>query len=173
LIRQRLRRVNVRSGVVEPGRVAYGRGQGGVVPVEWSSGLEIGVEVIDTQHRELFARVAAFEAALERADTARIADTFSFLREYALVHFAREEALMRDATYSWLDDYRAAHVQFVARLAALVREREAKGANAFLGLRARNWIVVWLLDHVGGTDQALGRYLRGRSGKTPRGAVSF
>ncbi len=142
------------------------------MPVEWNKGLAIGVEIIDSQHRELFARVAAFEAALERADTARVADTFAFLREYALVHFTREEELMRDAAYPWLDDHRAAHAQFVERLAALVREREANGATAFLGLRARNWIVVWLLDHVGGKDQALGRHLRAGSGPGQRDAAS-
>lgn len=59
-------------------------------------------------------------------------------------------------------EHRAAHEQFVGRLSALARERDG-GASAFLALRARKWIVVWLLDHVGGTDQLLGRWLRGRA----------
>jgi hemerythrin len=130
------------------------------VPVEWNENLRIGVAVIDAQHRELFSRVAAFESALERGDARRVDDTFAFLREYALVHFAREEELMRDAAYPALDDHRAAHRQFVERLAALVRDRDGGAPAAFLELRTRNWIVVWLVDHVAGTDQALGRYLR-------------
>jgi hemerythrin len=135
------------------------------VPVEWNESLRIGVAVVDAQHRELFSRVAAFESALERGDRRRIDETFAFLREYALVHFACEEELMRDAAYPSLEDHRAAHLQFGERLAALVRDREAGAASAFLELRARNWIVVWLLDHVAGTDQALGRYLRGRNAR--------
>ncbi len=133
------------------------------MPVEWTDSLAIGVAAIDGQHRELFARVAAFESALDRGEARRITDTFAFLREYALVHFAREEELMLGAAYPLFDDHHAAHVQFVERLSALVREHETKGANAFLALRARNWIVVWLLDHVGGKDQVLGRFLRARA----------
>lgn len=141
------------------------------MPIEWSDNLKIGVGTIDSQHRELFARVAAFESALDRGETGRIADTFAFLREYALVHFAHEEQLMRESVYPGLDEHRAAHVQFVERLGALVRERETGVASAFLALRARNWIVVWLLEHVGGMDQALGRYLRGR-GVPARGGAA-
>lgn len=141
------------------------------MPVEWSDRLRIGVDAIDAQHRELFTRVAAFESALEHGETRRIADTFAFLRDYALVHFAREEELMRAAAYPSLDAHRAEHLQFVGRLSALVREHEAGGANAFLGLRARNWVVVWLLDHVAGTDQALGQYLLARGAATLGGAA--
>jgi hemerythrin len=132
------------------------------VSVAWSENLRIGVPAVDAQHRELFSRVATFETALGRGDARRIDEAFAFLREYALVHFACEEQLMRDAAYPALDEHRAAHLQFAERLAALVRDREGGAAGAFLGLRARNWIVVWLLDHVAGTDQALGRYLRAR-----------
>jgi hemerythrin len=129
------------------------------VSVHWNEGLAIGVASIDAQHRELFDRVARFEGALERADTTAIADALDFLRSYAAVHFGDEEGLMREGGFPAQDEHRAEHREFTARLDALVREHREKGASAFLGLRTRNWIVVWLLDHVGVRDQALGRHL--------------
>jgi hemerythrin len=133
------------------------------VPVDWNDSFAIGVPAIDAQHRELFARVASFEAALERRDAQAMTRTFGFLREYALVHFAQEERLMREARYPREEEHREKHAQFVERLGVLVREHETSGATAFLGLRARNWITVWLLDHVAGDDQAVGRFIRSRA----------
>jgi hemerythrin len=132
------------------------------VPLFWNDSFAIGVPAIDAQHRELFARVASFETALDQGDALATTRTFGFLREYALVHFAQEERLMREARYPHAEEHREKHAQFVERLGALVREHEAAGATAFLGLRARNWITVWLLDHVAGEDQAMGRFVRSR-----------
>jgi hemerythrin len=132
------------------------------VPIDWNDSLAIGVPSIDAQHRELFARVASFEAALDLGEPQAAARTFGFLREYALVHFAQEERLMGEARYPQEREHRESHARFVERLGTLVREHERDGASAFLGLRTRNWITVWLLDHVAGEDQAMGRFVRSR-----------
>jgi hemerythrin len=130
------------------------------VTVVWRESLAIGVASIDAQHRELFARVGAFEAALEREDPVAVSEAFGFLRAYAATHFADEEAMMRETAYPGMDGHVAQHREFGARLDALVRDLRESGKRAFVGLRARNWITVWLLDHVGVTDQALGSHLR-------------
>lgn len=133
------------------------------MPLDWDDSFAIGVPAIDAQHRELFARVARFEAALDRGDARAMAEAFAFLREYALVHFEQEERLMREARYPRLGEHEESHARFVERLSALVREHETAGGSAFLALRARNWITVWLVDHVAGEDQALGRFIRSRA----------
>lgn len=128
----------------------------------WTDSLAIGVPAIDAEHRELFARVASFEAALDAGGAVELGRTFAFLREYALVHFAKEEALMREVAYPRLEEHRGSHARFVERLSALVQDHGAAGARAFVPLRTRNWIVVWLLDHVAGEDAAIGRHVRAR-----------
>jgi hemerythrin len=133
------------------------------VPLEWNESYAIGVVAIDAQHRELFARMASFEAALQRGDAWETSRTFAFLREYAVVHFALEEGLMREAAYPGAAAHVESHARFVERLAALSRELREGRTGGFLELRARNWITVWLLDHVGGEDVALGRHLRSRA----------
>jgi hemerythrin len=132
--------------------------------VHWESRLELGVPEIDAQHRELFARLAGFDAALAAGDVAEVARTFAFLRDYAVVHFEAEERIMRAAAYPKLEAHRALHRAFVERLEALTRDHETEGPTWLLRLRARNWIVVWLVEHVGVEDVGLGRHLLARAG---------
>ncbi len=128
--------------------------------IQWESRLELGVPEIDAQHRELFVRLAGFDEALARGDRPAIGRTFGFLREYALVHFEQEERLMRNVAYPRVEAHRALHLGFGERLRGLADDYAANGAHAFLRLRTRNWVVVWLVDHVGGEDVALGRFIR-------------
>ena len=118
---------------------------------------------IDAQHRELFARIAGFDAALSRGDRAEIRATFAFLREYALVHFETEERLMREIEYPRLSIQREQHAIFKERLVELSREHEAQGESFLLRKRTENWILVWLANHVGDEDSRLGRYMAARS----------
>jgi hemerythrin len=133
------------------------------VLVQWEKRLEIGVPEIDAQHRELFARVQGFDVALAKGDHVQIARTFAFLREYALVHFAAEEKLMRESSYSRLDVQREQHAKFTERLAELSREHEKNGASFLFRKRAENWILLWLVEHVGTEDARLGFHLLTRS----------
>lgn len=131
------------------------------MPVEWSSRIEIGVPEIDAQHRELFGRLAAFDEALRRGDPETLSATFAFLRDYAAVHFAAEEGVMLAARYPRLDEQRRLHAEFMGRVGALADELARAGPSAFLGLRTRNWITLWLHDHVGEEDVRLGLFLKG------------
>lgn len=131
--------------------------------VQWEKRLEIGVAEIDGQHRELFARVAGFDTALARGEKADIQSTFAFLREYALVHFETEERIMRGMGYPRLAIQQDLHAKFVERLQELSREFEKQGASFMLRKRTENWILVWLVDHVGGEDALLGRWVATRS----------
>ncbi len=128
--------------------------------IAWETRLAIGVPEIDAQHRELFSRLAGFDEALARGDRAAIGQTFAFLREYALIHFETEERLMTRSGFPGLAAHRVLHRGFVERLQALAEDYATNGAHALLRLRARNWVVVWLMDHVGREDVAIGRHIR-------------
>lgn len=81
---------------------------------EWNPTLETGVELLDDQHKRLFALINALHVAIhatgDQSDT--VADALYELTEYVTEHFEDEEALMSANAYESL----AAHHEMHQRL---------------------------------------------------------
>jgi len=131
--------------------------------VAWTDDLEIGVVLIDTQHRELFARAAAFLDAVERGvGKAHVLETLGFLAGYAVNHFEAEEGLMRDSGYPELPAHQREHQTFRATLHELTMAFARHGLSDLLAASTSRKLVAWLDDHVRTTDRALGIWVRHR-----------
>jgi hemerythrin len=79
--------------------------------VEWTPALETGVEMIDEQHRRLFALINALhEATLARdGEDDAVADALYELADYVTEHFDDEEALMASHAYAELPAHHEMH----------------------------------------------------------------
>jgi hemerythrin len=129
----------------------------------WSPSLAIGVPEIDEQHRALFERAERFAVAVHANErTPRLAELFDFLAEYALEHFASEEALMRRVDYPDLDRHVAEHRAFKQRLGSLVPQWDSEGESSAMLLALLGFLDAWLVEHVRGSDQRLGAFIRTR-----------
>jgi hemerythrin len=130
---------------------------------ELDPSLLTGVDSIDRQHRELFARVRALQDSTRtRTSHAEVLRLLDYLDRYAREHFADEEGLMAGAGYPKLDGHREEHRHFLKELAALRGELDRDGATALLVIHTGNRITEWLREHVYRTDLALAAWLRGR-----------
>jgi hemerythrin len=138
----------------------------------WTPELAVGVEAIDAQHRELFARVdALLRAAREGRGPVEALHVLGFLGEYVVEHFALEEALMRDGAYPGFAAHRAEHAALERRFAALRTSFARGGADDALAEAVEAELGGWLVRHVSGTDRALGAWyaaLPGRAGDERR-----
>lgn len=134
--------------------------------LRWTSALSIGVEELDAQHRELFARVEELEDAMLRRDRATAVHVLRFLGEYVQVHFTAEEGLMCAVEYPRRAEHQAEHAGFAATIAALQRVLEQDGATAALVFRTEREVSTWLRDHVYSSDAALGAFVRARHRST-------
>ncbi len=126
----------------------------------WDPSLALGVEEIDAQHRELFARAGRLREAIRGNDRTQVEPLVGYLGEYVLEHFAAEERLMRDHGYPGVAAHRAAHERFKNDFAALAADFSERGATALVALTLHNWVTEWLRTHVGGLDLELARWLR-------------
>jgi hemerythrin len=131
--------------------------------LEWTPALSVGIEDIDAQHRELFARAARLLDRLHEGLPEEVGPLIDFLHQYAVLHFSAEEAQMRAVRYPGYLRHKAQHDRFIADLTALARERERRGPRAFLAVKASHWIGQWLKEHVSVVDGELGRFLARRS----------
>jgi hemerythrin len=132
----------------------------------WTPALALGNEEIDAQHDELFRRAAKLLEAMASGDRAGVAQLFELLGAYAADHFAAEERLMMESQFPGYNVHKAAHQRFIRDYQSLRRLHETSGAAAAVAIKARTWLVEWLQNHVGTTDQQLGRHLQGKAAAT-------
>jgi hemerythrin len=123
--------------------------------IEWTSALEIGHPQIDEDHRHLIELLNRFDT-LAPTDLSGALAVLVRLREVAIEHFRREEALM-DLT---AHDHRARHVKEHLHLADDLSDRigSLQAGNAGPGETARN-VRDWLLEHIAFTDRTLAEAL--------------
>jgi hemerythrin len=89
---------------------------------DWSDRLEIGVPLIDGQHKRFFDLAASLNSGM---DEIRVMKTLVILSDYIRSHFREEDALMAEVTYPRLSEHRQLHAQFRQMLGELL-ERARK-----------------------------------------------
>jgi hemerythrin len=129
--------------------------------IQWTQALAVGHDAIDGQHQELFRRLDVLLAAMRAGDRTEIGRLFDFLGAYVVEHFGAEERFMRESGYPGMTVHKAAHDRFVRDYQELRKLYEASGANAAVTIKTQSWVVDWLQSHIGRTDVALARHLRG------------
>jgi hemerythrin-like metal-binding protein len=132
----------------------------------WTPALALGHDEIDSQHQELFRRVARLLEAMLNRDRVAVSQLFEFLGMYVVDHFAAEERLMRESDFPGYNVHKAAHERFVRDYHSLRRLHEENGesAGAAVAVKARTWLFEWLRNHIGSTDQLLARHLLRKAG---------
>ena len=133
--------------------------RGRAVPIEWTSSLQVGVEEIDEQHRELFRRAARLVNALKVGDRTEVEPLMRYLSDYVVSHFECEERWMAETEYPGLETHRDTHRRFRDDLREMMREYQRKGPTALVALTVSNWLGDWLRTHIGGPDVELARWL--------------
>jgi hemerythrin len=136
----------------------------------WSPALSVGIDLIDSQHRELFVYVdALLRAAASSKDSHQLLPTLSFLGAYMMHHFASEEMLMDVGSYPDADPHKAEHSTFMAGYQRLMQEVGSEGVAPGLVSELEREVRDWLIGHVSTTDRDLGRYVVAADARpTPR-----
>ncbi len=125
----------------------------------WEESMSIGVPEVDAQHRRLFDMANEVAAILEQGfDRQAVDQALRALCDYAVEHFAAEEALMDPEGYPEYDHHLNEHLNCTTKaldfLEAFSEEKEVDMAE-FL-----QFVAFWIRDHVLNMDQTLGAYLR-------------
>ena len=125
---------------------------------EWQEEYNIGVEVIDREHRRLFRIInKLFQFKEEEKDNQwTCQEGIKYFKGHAVKHFADEEEYMASIGYEGLEKHRRVHQGFREQtLPALEQELERTGYSQeamehFLGVCAG-----WLIGHTTTEDQAI------------------
>ncbi|HUJ18534.1 MAG TPA: bacteriohemerythrin [Nitrospirota bacterium] len=134
--------------------------------MEWNKTLEVGIDTIDSQHRELFRRINRLVLAIrEHRCKSEIDGVLKFLDDYARVHFADEAKHMRETGYPGYEEQLREHQKYLAALKELKEQAEQpriSGASYDLSATTNQVVVDWIVDHIMKVDMRFGEFLRNK-----------
>lgn len=126
-------------------------------PIQWSKELEIGIDVIDGQHRRIVDYINELQQVTGDTDRPVVRRVIDDLIDYTYSHFAFEEALMEEADYDSLPIHRRTHEAFCSRIEDF--KRRAQSGEAVEGPLAE-LLRTWLLRHIMSDDTSYAELVR-------------
>ena len=128
---------------------------------EFDDSLVTGNEMIDTQHKELIARINKLLLLCENEKPAQreAVETLDYLADYTEFHFAAEEKLQEEIGYPGLAEHQKKHEelrQTVRDLYGMLDDQE--GPTAAFVEKVYESVVRWLYAHIRGFDRSVAEY---------------
>ncbi|MDR0272332.1 MAG: hypothetical protein LBI27_03340 [Clostridiales bacterium] len=129
----------------------------------WKPKFCIGEGLIDEQHEALFKKVGELLDDVNMSVEIRkqeCIDAILFLKDYAVKHFAAEEAYQKRIGYPDFDAHKDLHEKFVKTVLwnekkMVTEDFSEKSVKSFTGM-----LVAWLLYHVADADQKIGEFAK-------------
>lgn len=112
----------------------------------WTDQLNVGIDVIDQQHRRIVEYINQLDDARSNGMTNdEIAWLLNDLVDYTISHFGFEESLQEEAGYPFLTSHKKVHELFTKRIADF-QQRAEKGEDVIKALNSL--LVTWLFNHI-------------------------
>lgn len=127
--------------------------------IEWSNEFEIGIDVIDTQHRRIIDYINTLVDLGKGINSEEICLVFDSLVDYTFSHFAFEESLMEEAEYEFTAVHQETHAAFSQRIRIL--QEEFNSGND-VRIQLAQLLQTWLIEHIQSDDQSYAPVVRNK-----------
>lgn len=112
----------------------------------WSSEYELGISVIDSQHRRIIDYINQVYATMEREQNPKVINRIlTDLVDYTFSHLAFEEAMLEEIGYSEYHAHKLTHRTF-GKLIDNLRQRAEQGEA--VGVELAAFLNNWLISHI-------------------------
>ena len=126
--------------------------------VKWDKRLELGIPLIDKQHKHLVGMCNELHEALRNRQGHNKDEWLSTVScvlrqavEYTKTHFSDEERLMTACRFSDYEQHRQHHREFVQTISKVLADFE--GMSLTLGFDFADYLRDWILSHVACEDK--------------------
>ena len=108
----------------------------------WTKDLEIGIPILDEQHRGLASIVNSLFYCMGNGRGGKVLHpTISILELYARIHFEVEEGLMRTIGFAGLSKHAAAHEKLDSQLTTLLtKSRHCEDPSILIEFFKDSWL---------------------------------
>ncbi len=111
---------------------------------EWSTAIEVGLPIIDAQHRQLFELAATFNGNGEHI---RVLKSLAMLTDYVKVHLREEEEMMAACGYPGLEGHKRLHAEFRRMLFELLENAKQMTLDE-IAEEVKFLINGWFYNHI-------------------------
>ena len=121
--------------------------------ITWGPKLEIGIEIIDSQHRRLVDLINELDEAIEGGRAGDVVgNTLQGLIDYTHTHFRTEQELLKKHEYEDFALHCREHRIFTDQI-EIYRDRLDAGSLR-ISKDVMGYMRGWLLTHIGSSDRA-------------------
>lgn len=112
----------------------------------WSTELDTGIKVIDTQHRRILDYINELDKAHSGGHGREaVGNVINELVDYTLSHFSFEESLMEEAQYPFSKPHKKVHEIFTKRVGDFQTRFEV---GEDIAPELHKLLVTWLINHI-------------------------
>jgi hemerythrin len=127
----------------------------------WDPTYSVSVRHFDEQHKGLFSILnELYDAMKAGAGQKVLRDVLVNLLDYTLLHFAGEEAVMRNAGYPRLQSHIEQHRRFTDKIDEACAKYNAGSVGLSVGVL--DFLTEWLQNHILHTDKQYGEFLNSK-----------
>ena len=125
--------------------------------IMWGKKNEIGIPIIDEQHRGVISAINSLYYSIQTGDGDKMIEpTIITLQQYVKVHFKIEEELIKKAKYPYLDEHLSLHEIFVDRIRKLsIVSSKKKDSDMVL-----KFLKEWWLNHISQEDSKYAPFVK-------------
>lgn len=117
---------------------------------QWDPSLNIGIDVIDNQHKRIVDYINDLELAVRNKDQEVVKAVVEKMVDYTVTHFAFEEALMEKSGYKITASHQEVHRAFTRRIQDY-QKRCIAGED--VARRLLSDLRMWLINHIKRDDK--------------------
>ena len=123
--------------------------------IRWESKYEIGIPVVDSQHKKLFMLCNNLQIALNNKSLGaewenEFIYTLKECVEYVKVHFKSEETLMIASGFSGYKEHKKVHDAFIRKVLEFSHEENYSINTAF---KLLHFLYDWIISHIAYDDK--------------------
>jgi hemerythrin len=117
--------------------------------IEWTDDLNIGIEIIDKQHKKIVDYINQLNIAIRKNNRDQVGRVLRELADYTISHLAFEETLLEKVGYLYLKPHKGLHEMFTKRLEKF-QQRHDSGED--VAEQLLNMLSIWLVHHIKQSD---------------------
>ena len=126
--------------------------------LKWNTELEVGLDQIDSQHKQLINIINELTIAVEyNQPNSVLLPIVDKLQVYANLHFKAEEDLFTSYNYPGRADHEAEHATFIGSIKYIRRQCEI--IDTSMSTKIRDFLLHWLCTHIKVNDKEYKRFI--------------